>query len=442
MARILRMPEVAANATEAVLLTWPVSEGGEFSAQDAIATVETEKAVVDIEADAGGVLLKTLVSEGVSVDVGAPIALLGEPGEQRVDDLGSLLAELGVPAVAEARTIPLRRDAPTGAGHASPSVAVPALESSANGNASRSRAFASPLARRLAKQANLRLEQISGTGPGGRIVRRDVELATQRRTVNDEAAPALPGPSPARAPAPALGAGAVAATRAAARAYVDIPHSRIRRAIAARLTESKQSIPHFYLCGTCNVGDLLGLRQKLNAENPVKISVNDLVIKAAAKAQVLVPALNVIWTPDAIRRFETVDVAVAIATDGGLVTPVLRSVERLSISAVAAQVQDFVARARSGKLKQDEIEGGALSVTNLGMFGTQEFAAIINPPQAAILAVGAARQEPVVKNGTLEVGTLMRVTLSVDHRCVDGAQAAEWMKTFVSVIENPLQILT
>jgi pyruvate dehydrogenase E2 component (dihydrolipoamide acetyltransferase) len=166
------------------------------------------------------------------------------------------------------------------------------------------------------------------------------------------------------------------------------------------------------------------------------------VIKAAAKAQVLAPDLNVIWTPDAIRRFSTVDISVAIATDGGLITPVLRSVERLSISAVAAHVQDYIARAKSGKLKQDEIEGGALSVTNLGMFGTEDFAAIINPPQAAILSVGAARQEPIVKNGELAVGSVMRVTLAVDHRSVDGAQAANWMKTFMSVIENPLQTLT
>jgi pyruvate dehydrogenase E2 component (dihydrolipoamide acetyltransferase) len=408
MASILRMPEVAANATEAVLLTWPVSEGTEFSVQDAIVTVETEKAVVDIEAEADGVLLKTLVSEGVSVEVGAPIAILGEPGEQ-VDEVDSLLAELGVTAVAAAATVPVRRDVPNGVHPAG------------------SRLFASPLARRLAKEANLGLEQIDGTGPGGRIVRRDVEEATQRRKEFDEAAPAV---------------NALDATVAAPATYVDTPHSKMRRAIAARLTESKQSIPHFYLRSTCNVDELLVLRQRLNAESPVKISINDLVIKAAAKTQVLVPALNVIWTPDAIRRFGTVDVSVAIATDGGLVTPVLRSVERLSISAVAAQVQDFVARARIGKLKQDEIEGGAVSITNLGRLGTEEFSAIINPPQAAILAVGAARQEPIVKKGKLEVGTVMRVTLSVDHRSVDGAPAAEWMKTFVSVIENPLQILT
>jgi len=415
MARILRMPEVAANATEAVLLSWPVSEGGEFSVQDAIATVETEKAVVDIEAEAGGVLLKTLVSEGVSVEVGAPIALLGEPGE-RVHDLDSLLAELGVPAVAAPVTIPARRDVPNGVHPAG------------------SRVFASPLARRLAKEANLRLEQIGGTGPGGRIVRRDVEVAAagESESIQPKPAPGLP--------VPVVSAGATAVS--AATTYFDVAHSRMRRAIAARLTESKQSIPHFYLRGTCNVDELLRLRQQLNAESPVRISVNDLMIKAAAKAQVLAADLNVVWTPDAIRRFSTVDISIAIATDGGLVTPVLRSVERLSISAVAAQVQDFVARAKNGKLKQDELEGGALSVTNLGMFGTEEFAAIINPPQAAILSVGAARQEPIVKNGELEVGRVMRVTLSVDHRAVDGAQAANWMKAFVSVIENPLQILT
>jgi pyruvate dehydrogenase E2 component (dihydrolipoamide acetyltransferase) len=213
MARILRMPEVAANATEAVLLTWPVSEGNEFSAQDAIATVETEKAVVDIEAEAGGVLLKTLVSEGVSVEVGAPIALLGEPGERDVDDLDSLLAELGVPAVAAPVTIPARRDVPNGVHPAG------------------SRVFASPLARRLAKQANLRLEQIGGTGPGGRIVRRDVEAAAREKDFLE----AKPAPAP---PAPVVSAGAPAVSPAAT--YLDVPHSRMRRAIAARLTESRR----------------------------------------------------------------------------------------------------------------------------------------------------------------------------------------------------------
>jgi pyruvate dehydrogenase E2 component (dihydrolipoamide acetyltransferase) len=215
----------------------------------------------------------------------------------------------------------------------------------------------------------------------------------------------------------------------------------MRNAIAARLTASKQSTPHFYLRATCRVDRLLELRANLNAASPVRISVNDLVIKAAARAHVAVPAMNVMWTPEAVRSFTNVDISVAVATERGLVTPVLRSVEQMSVSALAAQVQDYASRAKNGRLQQDEIEGGTLSITNLGMFGVEEFAAIINPPQAAILAVGAVKEEPVVEDGHLVVGSVMRVTLSVDHRPVDGVQAAEWMRTFVSLIENPVSIL-
>jgi pyruvate dehydrogenase E2 component (dihydrolipoamide acetyltransferase) len=215
----------------------------------------------------------------------------------------------------------------------------------------------------------------------------------------------------------------------------------MRRAIAARLTESKQTTPHFYLRATVRVDKLLKLRQQLNRAEAVRVSVNDLVVKAAARAHVLVPEMNVVWTPDAVRSFSSVDVAVAVATDGGLVTPVLRAVETRSISSVASSIRDLVDRARAGKLRQDELEGGTITITNLGMFGTEEFAGIINPPQAAILAVGAARREPVVKHGTLSTATVLRVTLSVDHRPVDGTVAARWMQAFVSAVEHPVQIL-
>jgi pyruvate dehydrogenase E2 component (dihydrolipoamide acetyltransferase) len=214
----------------------------------------------------------------------------------------------------------------------------------------------------------------------------------------------------------------------------------MRAAIASRLTESKQTVPHFYLRGTAHAGRLLKLRRRLN-EGPARISVNDLVVKAAARAHVLVPAMNVIWTPDAVRSFSSVDVSVAIATERGLVTPVLRSAERLSVSSVATAVRDFAERAKTGRLRQDELEGGAFSVTNLGMFGTEDFGAIINPPQSAILAVGAVREEPIARNGRLKAGTVMRVTLSVDHRPIDGTVAAEWMRAFLSLIEDPVQIL-
>jgi pyruvate dehydrogenase E2 component (dihydrolipoamide acetyltransferase) len=224
-------------------------------------------------------------------------------------------------------------------------------------------------------------------------------------------------------------------------AYVDVPNTRMRTAIAARLTESKQTAPHFYLRGSARVDRLLALRQEINETGEFKASVNDLVVKAVARAHLLVPALNVRWADDAIRHFAQVDVAVAVSTEHGLVTPVVHAVDRLPLRQLVEVTQDLVARAKSKALQQSELEGGAISVTNLGMFGTEEFAAIINPPQAAILAIGAARQEPVVVAGALEVATVMRVTLSVDHRAVDGTDAADWMRTFVGLLENPVQIL-
>ena len=423
MARLLRMPEVSANAVEAVLSDWPVPENTPFTAQDAIATVETEKAVVDVPADANGVILKTLVPAGAVVAVGTPIALLGDPGEL-VEDLGALLAELGVaPDTAMTTSV-----VPQGTVHeniAAKGDSAPNANTAANGNGvvegDRVRIFSSPLARRLAKEAGLEFANLKGTGPGGRIVRRDVQQAAEAL---DKEPPVTTTPASA--------------------AYEDIPHTRMRRAIAARLTESTREAPHFFLRGTARVDKLLRLRARLNDSGPVssvRVSVNDLVVAAAGRAHVLVPAMNVIWTPDAVRSFSAVDIAVAVATDGGLVTPVLRGVDRMTVSAVAAASSDLVSRARSGQLRQAELEGGTLTVTNLGVYGTEEFAAIINPPQSAILAVGAVQQMPVVRRGKLRVGTVMRVTLSIDHRPIDGVVAAQWMTAFVSLLEEPVRIL-
>ena len=416
MARLLRMPEVAANAVEAVLSQWPVPEETPFRAQDVIATVETEKAVVDVPADADGVILKTLVPAGAVVGVGAPIALLGEPGEL-VEDLSALLVELGVgPEIA-------------------PSVSAPSTSAATHGGG---RIFSSPLARRLAKEAGLSIADISGTGPGGRIVRRDIEQAATTRTASLRE-------DVLREPVMAPKSGSAMATSEVMASHDDIPHTRTRRAIAARLTESTREAPHFFLHGTARVDKLLKLRARLNDpgndSGEVSVSVNDLVVTAAARAHVLVPAMNVIWMPDAVRSFSGVDISLAVATDRGLVTPVLRSVDRMTLSAVAAAASDLVGRARSGGLQQEELEGGTLTVTNLGMFGTEGFAAIINPPQSAILAVGAALERPVVTKGRLKVGTVMNFTLSVDHRPIDGATAAQWMATFISLLQEPVRIL-
>lgn len=411
MARLLRMPEVAANATEAVLADWSVPENVAFAAQDSLATVETEKALVDVEADQAGVVLKALVRPGSQVEVGAPIAVLGDPGEQ-VDDLDALLADLGVSAT-PVTTTPERRDVPDPeGGTASTHPSAPSVE-----HATPNRVFASPLARKLAKDAGIPVEQIDGTGPRHRILRRDVERVQA-----------------ARAPAPT-------ATSTPGTAYEDRPHSRVRRATAARLTESVRTAPHFYVRATVRVDRLVDLRAELNAEEGVAVSLNDLVVKAAAAAHRRVPEMNVVWTEDAVRAFRDVDIAVAVATDRGLLTPVVRDVAGLSVTALAARVKDLAERARAGRLRQEELEGGTMSVTNLGMFGTEEFAAIINPPHASILAVGAVREEPVVQDGALAVGRVMRVTLSVDHRPVDGVVAARWMRAFVELVEHPARIL-
>jgi pyruvate dehydrogenase E2 component (dihydrolipoamide acetyltransferase) len=248
------------------------------------------------------------------------------------------------------------------------------------------------------------------------------------------APPAAPAAAPRRAAAAALSA-------AGAPEFVDVPNSRIRNAIAARLTESKQTAPHFYLRGSAKVDRLLALRAEINSGGGPTVSVNDLVVKAVGRAHTLVPDLNVIWTGDAIRHFSQVDVAVAVSTENGLVTPVVRGVDLLSLHQLVATTQDLIVRAKDKRLQQSELEGGTISVTNLGMFGTEEFAGIINPPQASILAVGAARPEAVVADGALAVTTVMHVTLSVDHRPVDGATAAQWMQVLVDLLENPARIL-
>lgn len=449
MARVLRMPGVSANATEAVLAEWLVAESAEFAATDALATVETDKALVDVEAEAAGVVLKALVTAGSQVEVGAPIAVLGAVGE-RVDDLAALLRELGVaeesaPVIAERRDVPdqpvERTDPDVDPGSGAP-VVEPAPESTAAESPTPTaepgpaiparppgRVFASPLARKIARDAGLAIEDIPGTGPRRRVLRRDVDaLLASRRAAPPAAAPAPASAAPQ--PAPAAG-------------FEDVPHTRLRRAVAERLATSKREAPHFYVRTTVRVERLLALRAELNEalDGEVKVSVNDLVVKAVALAHERVPDLNVTWTDDAVRRWHTADIAVAVATDRGLVTPVLRDVGHRSVSSVATTVRELAGRAREGRLRQEELEGGSITVTNLGMHGVEEFAAIINPPHAAILAVGAVREEPVVQDGSVVPGSVMSLTLSVDHRPVDGVVAARWLAELTGLLERPVRLL-
>ncbi|HEY7104230.1 MAG TPA: dihydrolipoamide acetyltransferase family protein [Mycobacteriales bacterium] len=448
MARLLRMPEVAANTLEATLSEWLLTEDAEFADGDAIATVETDKAAVEVPADGAGVLVRTLVGPGTTVAVGAPMALIASPGET-VADVDATLAELGgtaapatvddpdAPAPLAGQTPPTDVTGPTDAGQPQPAAPAAAAQearleaappgAAAAANGTPPRIMSSPLARRLVREHGLRLEDLTGTGPGGRIVRDDVRRAVAEREEANASSPSEPGPRPDRPQRTAE--------------WEDVPHTRMRRAIAGRLAESNRDAPHFAIRGTARVDDLLALRARLNAGDGRRITVNDLVVAAVARSHARVPEMNVVWTPDAVRRYAAVDVGIAVATDRGLVTPVLRGVETRSVSSIARDAADLTERARAGALRQDELEGGTITVSNLGGYGIEEFTAVLNPPQAAILAVGAARKEAVVDGDALAVATVLHVTLTVDHRPVDGALAARWMAAFIALLEDPLRIL-
>lgn len=452
MAELIRMPEVLAGENEAAVATWLVQPGDAVEINRSLAEIETDKATVELAAESAGIIGRLLAAEGQNIAVGDPLLVLLAEGEDE-GAIEAALAGAGVsergtasqppPALAlisappEPETAPEAR-APSGSASTSGSVVTePApAPAPAEGPATSDgrRLFASPLVRRLASERGLDIARVPGTGPNGRVVRRDLERHLARETPADAPAdePITPVVPPAHARAWVTD-GAL---------YEDVPLDRMRRAIARRLTESKSTVPHFYLVADCRVDALLDLRTQVNQGAPRKISVNDFVLKAVAAALVEVPAANAIWNGDSIRRFASVDISVAVATEGGLSTPVLRAVERMPLRTVSETVVDLAERARTGRLRQHELEGGSFSVSNLGMYGTSEFSAILNPPQAGILAVGAAQKRPVVTaDGELGVGTVMTVTLSADHRVIDGAVAAQWLAELRRRIENPLTIL-
>ena len=396
MPTVVRMPEVLANAGEAIIQAWLVTEGQEISVGDPLAEIETEKAVVEYVAEVSGILGRLIAEPGATIAVGEPIALVLAPGETDTDtDMPEPVAE---------------------------PVPEPAAEPVAATNGER--LFATPLVRKLARERGIELASVKGTGPSGRIVRRDVDR--------------LPVAEPVVAPQPVR---AASESAGAPRGFTDIPLTGMRKAIARRLTESKTTVPHFYLTADCRVDDLLELRRRVNEAAAIKVSLNDFVLKAVAGALIEVPDANAIWNGDSIRRYDHADIAVAVAVDGGLLTPVLRGVDTTPLSAISAQAADLAQRARTGKIQQHELEGGSFSVSNLGMFGVKEFSAILNPPQSGIFAVGGASQRAVVVDGELQVGMVMTVTLSADHRVIDGAVAAAWMAAFVRRVENPLTML-
>jgi pyruvate dehydrogenase E2 component (dihydrolipoamide acetyltransferase) len=431
MAINILMPALSPTMTEGTLARWLKKQGESVKAGDVIAEIETDKATMEVEAVDEGVLGKILVADGTEgVKVNAPIAILVQAGEAVPDS--------AAPAPTTAAAAPV-------AATAEPPKAPAAVAPSTNGHDTAERIFASPLAKRVAKEIGIALDRITGSGPNGRIVRADVEAA---RAAPAAPAPVAAAPAPVAAPAPKAPP-APAPTKAAAitAPHSLVPHTSMRRVIAKRLTESKQSVPHFYLTMDIELDALLKLRGELNARSAkdgagaFKLSVNDMVIKAAAVALRRVPKVNASFTEEGIAFYDDVDISVAVAIPDGLITPIIRRADQKGLATISNEMKDLGLRARAGKLKPEEFQGGGFSVSNLGMFGVKDFQAIINPPQAAILAVGAGEQRPVVKDGALAVATVMSATLSVDHRVVDGALGAEWMQAFKAIIQEPLNLM-
>jgi pyruvate dehydrogenase E2 component (dihydrolipoamide acetyltransferase) len=425
MASVVRMPSVLAGASEAAIASWLVAPGDEVAVGQPLAEIETEKALVEYAAEEAGVVGRLVLAVGDTGEIGDPIAVLVANGETDADIDAALGTE--TPAPPPAGTLSM--------GHRPPKSVVDGT-STTNGQqpgVDGSRIFASPLVRKIAGERGIDLAAIAGTGPNGRIVRRDLEqFLAPRPERGAEAAGEIAGGVPQdgrqeSAPRPPLPHGDRL-----------VPHTPMRRAIARRLTESKATTPHFYMTTECVVDELLELRKRINESSPVKISVNDFVVMAVGAAFRDVPEANVTWSDEGLVEHGSVDISIAVATEGGLVTPVLRGVDSKRLSDIARESQDLAGRARERRLRQDELEGGTLSVSNLGMYGTLEFSGIINPPQSGLLAVGAAKQQPVVTDGAVTIATVMRCTLSIDHRALDGALAARWLAAFTTRLEHPL----
>ena len=435
MATEILMPALSPTMEEGTLAKWLVKEGDTVKSGQILAEIETDKATMEFEAVDEGVVGKILVAEGTAgVKVNTPIAVMLDEGE----DASAAAPKAAAPAAAPAAEAPASAPAAAAPAPAAAPVAVGA------------RVFASPLARRIAKEKGLDLSAVKGSGPHGRIVRADVEGAQPVAAAPAAAkaeAPKAAAPAPAAASA-AMPTGMAAETvmkMYADRAYEEVPLDGMRRTIAARLTEAKQTIPHFYLRREVRLDALMAFREQLNKQlegRGVKLSVNDFIIKACAMALQAVPNANAVWAGDRMLRLKPSDVAVAVAVDGGLFTPVLRDADKKSLSALSAEMKDLAARAKTKKLAPHEYQGGSFAISNLGMMGIENFDAVINPPHGSILAVGAGVKKPVVMaDGTIGVATVMSMTLSVDHRVIDGALGAEFLKAVIEALENPMVML-
>ncbi|MEJ5019533.1 pyruvate dehydrogenase complex dihydrolipoamide acetyltransferase [Ochrobactrum vermis] len=446
----ITMPALSPTMEEGNLSKWLVKEGDKVAPGDVIAEIETDKATMEVEAVDEGTIAKIVVpagSEGVKVN--ALIAILAEEGEDVAAAAEGAASAPKAEAKAEApKEEPKPAEAKKEAAAPATAPATAKAEQSAAASNKGDRVFASPLARRIAKESGVDIAAVKGTGPHGRVVQRDVEAALASGS--------------AKAAAPKMEVGSAAAPKPMSDdavlklfeegTYEIVPHDGMRKTIARRLVESKQTVPHFYLTIDCELDALLALRSQINAAAPMiktekgevpayKLSVNDMVIKAVALALRDIPEANVSWTEGGMVKHKRADVGVAVSIPGGLITPIVRQSESKTLSTISNEMKDLAKRARDRKLKLEEYQGGSTSVSNLGMFGVKDFAAIINPPHATIFAIGAGEQRAVVKNGEIKVATVMSVTLSTDHRAVDGALAAELAQAFKRHIENPMGML-
>src|SRR5664280_2312717 len=434
------MPALSPTMEKGNLARWLKKEGDKIKSGDIIAEIETDKATMEYEAVDEGTLAKIVVPEGTQdVAVNAVIAVLAGEGE---DVKAAATGAKSAPTAKAATTpAPAKPTTPSVAASA-PSAAKPPVQPVSAQPAGTNRIFSSPLARRLAKDANVDLNRIEGSGPHGRVIARDIDAAKSGKGLR------APGATPTAMSMAATPSDAQVRALYEDGSYDFVPHDSMRKIIAQRLTLSKQTIPHFYLTLDCDIGRLLVARAEINAAAPVKdgkpaykISVNDFVIKALALALQRVPDSNVTWTETGMLHHKHSDVGVAVAIPGGLITPVVRNAEAKSLSTISNEMKDYAARARTRHLKPQEYQGGSTAISNLGMYGIKDFAAVINPPHATILAVGIGEERAVVRSGALAVATIMTVTLSTDHRAVDGALGAEMLGAFKKLIENPVMMV-
>jgi pyruvate dehydrogenase E2 component (dihydrolipoamide acetyltransferase) len=467
------MPALSPTMEKGNLAKWLKKEGEAVKTGDIIAEIETDKATMEYEAIDDGVMAKIVVPEGTNdVPVNQLIAVMAQEGEDPKAAAASAVVKAPSAGARSPQPSPPRAEGPAvpappppqpaAAEAKSPSVPMAPRIPSPQGGEGRAegaptpghgtRVFASPLARRLAKEAGLDLARIQGTGPHGRVIARDIAAAKEGKGLQAPAVAPPAAPMPAAPPAPTA---AQAPSDEKIRAlfepgyYEVIPHDNMRRVIAQRLQQSKQTIPHFYLTLDCNIGKLLAAREEINAAAPKdkdgkpawKLSVNDFIIKALAVALVRAPDANVTWTEGGMLKHKHADVGVAVAIPGGLITPIVRQADIKPLSVISNEMKDFAARARARKLKPEEYQGGTTAVSNLGMFGIREFYAVINPPHATILSVGAGEERPIAKNGKIEVAQIMTVGLATDHRAVDGALGAQLFGVFKSLIENPVMMV-